>query len=381
MLKPGRSARRRRSARGAAALGLLTLAALPAWSQGRAGACPDVSGHYRMGDHGRGQGDVLKALHATMAGFLGSEVALDMGVDGNNIAVRIKSGSNGTLSARPVHVLAKGVDFDCSNGWVVLRQAVPAQRKEEAIFLEGSASVRMAPASGPGLNIAVTFSGSQRSTLYSYDSARLSLPKLGTGVTQTETLRWPDITEPGPPPEPVAPPKSRAELDTQRMLQPLLHPVQLGGLRPQGDAVLASLSAPTSAQAAQFEDRLRQAGVPYEMKAAPIWSNGGYTMELLIRPAQGASASTPSRPSPLRVTQAMNGAMHEAGLYVTGVEADGDAYVATLSVVGRPDVQRAIARLKLNADMIAVVVPLSETPDALHPDVRIARWKVLLRER
>jgi hypothetical protein len=73
--------------------------------------------------------------------------------------------------------------------------------------------------------------------------------------------------------------------------------------------------------------------------------------------------------------------MHEAGLYVTGVEADGDAYVATLSVVGRPDVQRAIARLKLNAEMFAVVVPLSEEPDVLHPGARIARWKVLLRQR
>ncbi len=389
MLEPGRPARRNYPALGSAVLGLLTFAAMPAWPQDRTGTgtgtCPDVSGHYRTVAFGPGQADVLTALDARGAGALGSEVVLEMGADGN-IAVYVKSGRNGTLSARPARVLAKGVDFDCSNGAVVLRPAVPAQRREETVFLEGQATVRMAPAPAPGsgLSLVITFSGGQRSTLFSYESARLSVPKLGTGVTQTEVLRWPDISEPGLPPEPPPRQVSRAELDTRRMLQPLLHPVILGGLQPSGDAVLASLKAPTSAQAAQFEERLRQAGVPFEVKTAPRWSNGGYFMEMLIRPTRGASASstaapTAQRPSPFWVTQSMNDAMHEPGLHVTGVEAEGEAYVATLSVVGRPDAQRAIARLKLNVDRFAVVVPLSEEPDALHPNVRIARWKVLLR--
>jgi hypothetical protein len=383
MPPPSRTARCRNTVLCSAALGLLGVASQPAWPQDRTGGCPDVSGHYRTVAYSAEQADVITALEAPMAGFIGSEVMLDMSADGK-IAVHVKNGSKGVLLARPARVLVKGVDFDCRDGAVVLRREIRALRKTEKAFLEGRASVRLAPASGSGLNLWITFNGSERTAFFGYESARLSLPTPGTGVTLTDTLRWPDISEPGPPPEPAPRVVSKDELDARRMLQPLLHPVILGGLRPSGDAVLASLKAPTSEHAMQFEERLRQARVPYEMKTAPIWSDGGYFMELLIRPARDAAAHVAAaraaqRPSTAWVTQTMNGAMHEPGLHVTGVEAEGDAYVATLSVVGRPDAQRAIARLKLNADRFAVVVPLSEVPDALHPNVRIARRKVLLR--
>jgi hypothetical protein len=367
-----------------ASLALLGGATLPAWAQNRTGACLDVSGHYRIAEHSTAQEDVLKALDTGMAGFIGSEVMLKMSA-GGNIALHVKSGRSGTLPAQPSRVLVKGVDFDCLDGAVALRRAVPAQRKGDTTFHEGQARVRLAPAAGSGLNFRVTFNGSQRTAIFGYESAQLSVPVLGTGVTQNETLRWPDISEPGPTPEPPPRQVSQAELAARRLLQPLLHPVILGGLQPLGDAVIASLIAPTSAHAVQFEERLRQAGVNYEMKSTPRWSNDAYFMEVLIRPArsasaQAAAASEAQRPSASWVTQAMNGAMHESGLYVTRVDAEGDTFIATLSVVGNPDPQRAIARLKLNASMFAVVVPLSEAPDAAHPNVRIARWKVLLRE-
>ena len=385
MTMPGRTDRRCRTALSLALPSLIAIAPLPATAQDRAGACPDLSGHYRTDMYSPAQTDLLKALGAGMADFAGSEVMLNMSADGR-LAVHVQSGSKRSMSAQPARVLAQGVDFDCRGGAVVLRQAVPAQRKQEQLFFEGRSSVRLAPGSPSGLNIAVIFEGSQRASVFSYESARLSLPRPGTGVTLTETLRWPDVGEPGPPPEPAPRPESRAEVEARRVLQPLLHPVMLGGLQPRGDAVLASLRAPTSAQAVRFEERLRQAGVPHEIMTAPVWSNGAYFMEVLIRPARPATPSAAAapalqRPSPFWVTQTMNDAMQEAGLHVTGVEADGSAYVATLSVVGHPDVQRAIARLKLNADRFAAVVPLSEAPDALHPNVRVARWKVLLYER
>ena len=301
-------------------------------------ACPDLSGHYRVADFGDVNDDVLQALRSRMAGFLDSEIRFGRGV-GQNWELFIKSGATGRFPGSPSVTLRHGTDFACRNGWVELITPVQASRKTEQGWFEGQSVVLLNRGSTNGLRLTVRFSGGQRTTLYQYDSARLSLPVPGTGRRLNESIRWPDVSEPAPPQidnTPPAPEAPSVAQTRQRLSATMLGPVVLTGLKPDAQGVQASLKATQTKQVAAFEDRLRSAGMGYRVLRQPLWSNNAQEFELLILPA-GSTAAW--RPSLLWVENELRRTRHPNAAKTGSIRADPQGYRVVFTLSGGTQAQ------------------------------------------
>ena len=336
----------------ALSLGALTGPAIAAGMKDNS-ACPDLSGHYRVAEFGDINNDVLQALSSRMAGFLDSEVRFGQGV-GKDWELFIKSGASGRFPSRPSVTLRHGTDFACRDGWVELITPVRTNRKTEQGWFEGQSVVLLNRASPKGLRLTVRFSGSQRSNVFQYDSARLSLPVPGTGMRLNEAIRWPDVSEPAPtridntPPAPEAPAVAQTR---QRLSASMLGQVILTGLKPDAQGVRASLKATQSNQVAAFEDRLRSAGMGYRVMRQPLWSNNAHEFELLILPA-GSTAAW--RPSLLWVDSELRRTRHpmaEPG----SIQVDPQGYRVLLTLSGGTQAQDVATRIQTLSSAFAMV--------------------------
>lgn len=320
--------------------------------------CPDLAGHYRVDGFGPVLGDALKVLGLQMAGFTDSEVKITGRTD-TALNFWIKSGKSSPMSTQPTRTLTQGLDYVCAGSSIVLKGTASASRQTDQGWLEGQSTVSLSR-SGKGLGLATSFRGRERTTIYRYDSARVSIPMLGTAQTLGDAIRWPHISEPKPV-EYVPIPESASVQTLRRMLTPsLLGSVNLGGLQDSGDRVLASLNAPRDVDVIAFEDRLRDAGIAYDVKRAPIWSNNGYSMQFLFGTAD--DGSTPAwHPSVMRVQHEIE-RMQQAMISVSEVEQDGDAYIATLDVIGMESTEMILKRLRLNTTMFGDITVLDDAP-------------------
>jgi hypothetical protein len=349
--------------------------------------CPDVSGHYRVVRtvEGPPMAEALEALHAGMANFIGSEVRLE-GPRAGRLLVWVKSGSTGVLPASPNAELRQGSDYSCVNGWVKLARVADGSRRLDEGWYEGRSTAAITRAPRGGLLMQVKFSGRQRTTLYSYESARISVPKLGTGRSLTESMRLPDISEPAPEPPagsraagaPPPPPEHPAVAGVRQLLTAqVLGNTVLGPLRPSGDAVLVILTAKSSDAVLQFEERMRAGEIAYRVERQPIWSNNAYGMELLVWP-RGTVSAPAARPSILRVEHEVR-RLCPPLVDVREVQTLGEGYVVALSLMDQTSVDDLAARIKAHAPLFREVAVLGESsrPDA--PKLRTARLLLTVR--
>ena len=319
--------------------------------------CPDLAGHYRVDGFGPVLGDALEVLHLQMAGFTDSEVKITGRAD-TSLQFWIKSGRSSPMSGQPSRTLTRGVDYECEGASIVLKGTANSSRQTDEGWLEGQSTIRLSR-SGAGLELGAWFSGRQRTTIYSYDSARISIPKFGTARTLGAAIRWPHISEPRPI-EYVPVPESAPVQAMRLLLTPsLLGRVSLGGLQESGERVLASLNAPRSDDVLALEDRLRDAGIAYEVKRAPIWSSNGYSMQFLFAPDAAAAAGW--RPSVFRVQHEIERMQHPM-VSVSQVDDLGDAYVATLDVLGAESTEMILKRLRLATTMFRDIEVLDDVP-------------------
>lgn len=337
--------------------------------------CPGLEGHYRVDGFGPVLGDALGVLGLGMAGFRDSEVQITGDAE-QSLSFRIKSGSSSPMASRPSRVLTRGVDYDCAAGALTLRSSTESTRQTDAGFLEGRSVLRLRR-SGAGLGLAVEFSGGQRSTLYSYDSARISVPRPGTGRTLHESIRWPGIQEPRPasarPYEPA--PESAQVGDLRRRLDALLGgAVRVGGLDDSGGRVRASLSASQAEDVVAFEDRLRAAGLPYTTTRAPIWTNNQYFMEFLFGADAGAAARG-WHPSVFRVQHEID-RLCPPMISVRKVEDAGDGYVAELDVIGDESPAPLLQRLRAGTTMFRDVELLDDAAQTDRRNLRRVRLRL-----
>jgi hypothetical protein len=349
--------------------------------------CPDVSGHYRVlrTVEGPSMADALQALHAGMANFIGSEVRLE-GPRAGRLLVWVKSGSTGVLPPGPSAELKQGSDFSCVNGWVKLARVADSNRRLDEGWYEGRSTAAITRAPGGGLLMQVNFSGRQRTTLYSYDSARISLPKLGTGRSLTESMRLPDISEPAPEPPagsraagaPPPPPEHPAVAGVRQLLTAqVLGNTVLGPLRPSGDAALVILTATSSDAVLRLEERMRAAEISYRVERQPIWSNNVYRMELLVWP-RGTASAPAARPSILRVEHEVR-RLCPPLVSVQEVQTLGEGYVVALSLMDQTSVDDLVARIKAHAPLFREVAVLGESSRADAPKLRTARLLLTVR--
>lgn len=334
----------------------VAMALSPGTKANAAQDCPDLAGHYRVDGFGPVLGDALQVLGLQMAGFTDSEVKITGRTD-TALHFWIKSGKSSPMSTQPTRTLTRGLDYQCAGASIVLKGSASSSRQGDAGWLEGQSSVSLSR-SGMGLGLSASFHGRERTTIYSYDSARISIPKLGTAQTLGGGIRWPNISEPKPV-EYVPVPESEQVQAMRRQLTPsLLGGVALGGLRNEGDRVFASLNAPTADDVLTFEDRLHAAGMNYGVTRAPVWSNNGYTMQFVF--GAGKGEATPAwHPSVFRVQQEIERMQH-AMVSVSEVEDQGDYYVATLDVIGMESTEMILRRLRLATTMFREIEVLED---------------------
>lgn len=351
------------------ALGALFLATIAA---AHAEVCPDIAGTYGLS----GSGDLVNDARRTLGIHPGAP---------DNSAVRLEGDAQESLTVTVVRrgkespylpvELKNGVHYLCKDGRLEFTAALNSRRPSEKGTYLGSSKVRIGGKRDIGLDIQITFTGSQSSTLYSYDSARVAVPIPFSGTTLREQLHWGasslgDLVE--PPPEPKEVQDVRALLDSK-----MLGAVTLFAVRANGDSVLARLSAHNKEEVARLEDQLRAASIPYEMKG-PRWVGSGYyELELLVRP-KGSGAPVAKGPGLLRVEQELT-RIHWPNVYVKKVAAAGDGYVATLDVQGSDSVEAVILMFKRNTTLFADIRPLKETPPEAGSRTRVVQIELRVR--
>lgn len=357
---------------------LPTMAGLPvrAAASNPRSECPDVTGRYSVVGTGSAMSDALDALQASAAGFLDSGVELAGALDGR-LQVRTKGGSGGNWSARAT-ILQKGTDFDCAGGRLnFIKPVFGATRKtEEGTWFEGQATMALSRLANGELSISVRFTGSQRITLYQYDSANISIPKPGTRAELRDLYRWPPYTETNSLPLP-SPPEPFAMSDVRGLLTAsVLGNVTLVGLRPSGGSILATLKSQRSKDVASFEDRLRAASIPYETKVAPIWSNNSYHVELLFRPSGYSNGRRP-QPSAFRIEQELERTL-PALVETEAVAATDSGYLVTLRMGSSQQVADVIRLVQANSTLIGSMVFIDESSQPASR-IRIVRLRIQLR--
>lgn len=351
-----------------AALGALFLTIAAAHAE----VCPDIAGTYAMS----GSGDVVNDARRTLGIHPGAP---------DNSAVRLEGNAQDGFTVSVVRrgkespylpvELKNGVHYLCRDGRLVFTAALRSRRPADKGMYEGTSKVRIGGGGNRGLDIDITFTGSQSSTIYSYDSARVAVPIPFSGTTLRDKLNWGgssagDFIE--PPPEPKEVQDVRALLDSK-----VLGAVTLSAVRANGDSVLARLSAHNKEEVARLEDQLRAASIPYEMKG-PRWVGSGYyELELLVRP-KGSGAPVAKGPSLLRVEQELT-RIHWPNVDVRKVVAAGDGYVATLGVQGSDSVEAVILMFKRNTTLFADILPLSQTPPEAGSRTRVVQIELRVR--
>ncbi|HET9031989.1 MAG TPA: hypothetical protein VFN25_03690 [Dokdonella sp.] len=313
-------------------------------------------------------------MQATEAGYLESGIELSGAADGT-LSILIKRGRLGDWPTRPVAVLHAGTDFECQGGRLVLSTPVKnaARKTDEGKWYEGEATASLARGANGELSVGVRFTGSERISLYSYESANVSIPKPGTRTTLSDSFRWPvySDTDSLAPVEPVI---SKIERETRQRLTPQLYgSVVINGLKPSGDGALVVLTAFSSDDVVAFEDRLRAADIRYETKTEPSWWNNAYHMELLVLPA-GARATSPARPSMFRIEKELERIIPSMAV-IDKIVASKNGYVVTLNIHDSTPIANIVRLVQLNSTLITEMDLIEEARPA-GTQLRVARLQV-----
>jgi hypothetical protein len=271
-------------ARSAFALAMASLFT-PASASAANASCPDMSGTYRVKGDGPAFADVLEVLNIREAGFTGSRVRIEMKDDRLSIWTSV---DNQPFRTQPRSNFSKGSGFTCDGAQVVFGPLKGVGRRSESGFLSGQSIVSIGRTAAKGLHISSNFYGRQQTTIYSYDSANVSIPKLGTGERINNSVIWPDADLPDDlPAESIKKesPKEPKEVEAVRTFlnAKMLGPLILGGVSLRGEKMITvTLTSPSTEAVQAFEKRLNDADVPHVIKRKPIWTNGRYWFEMLI---------------------------------------------------------------------------------------------------
>jgi hypothetical protein len=284
--------------------------------------------------------------------------------------VTLRDGSTADWPQRASARLQEGRDFRCEDGGLQLLHAAPVERwrSEDDNWYHGTASIRLNRHHDGGLQLQLRFEGRQTIDLYNYDSARVGVPKPFSGRRFDQRLYWPAWTDDDdqirrpPAPEPAPVQALRRQLDSR-----VLGNLQMGTAEAVAGGMLVRFTAPRSDDVIAFEDRLYAAGIRYESRMAPTWSNNRYEMSYLIHDSGRRGASLPS---PLRVEHELRRLGRPLADLVT-LDSGTEGYVATLRLVGSAGSDALLARLRQHATLFTAVTLLEQPAASSAGTVRL----------
>lgn len=360
----------------------LTPALLVAAAAHGAPACPDLTGRYRVAGSGPVFADTLGALELGGGAGGTQDLVIESTAGGRVMTLGLSPALEPGRWSSPRRTLSAGAEFDCTDGWVVMRKAVNTSRKTEATYLEGSAVVRLRPSAGGSLAVELRFRGGERSTLYAYDSARVSVPKPFTGRQLVETLSWLAASEAPAPVRPPDPAQVAAERTAEReeealrsKLRSLIGRSLLGFVKPEPGGTRVQLRASRAEDVVDTEDRLLRSDLAYEVVREPSWYNNLHHSEIVVRPGRAGVR----RPSAFRVAAELDRLMSGTA-HVVKAEREGEAYVVQVALQRGAQAADVIGRVAPRSTLVAQVLPDGTVRDHASTDARVLeRWRVTLR--
>ena len=311
-------------------------------------ACPDLTGRYRIGYESglgpnayRGILTALRVIHLR-EGVLDLEISSSS--DGRTMAVRLLdklTSPTETQQRKPHAKLSFGADYDCKDGVVSLLAPFHDDRKSGNVYLEGTTVVSIRRGSGGGLAFTLQFTGVQRSTLFSFDSGRISIPMSLTRRRLVETAEvMPAHLAPPlpPPPDPAKLARKRAEeltLDSLASKVRSLTGASIGVTEAKAEGTLLHLRASSTDAMLRIEDSLLMSDLPYEVVGEPYWAGSVYTFKIFVRSERGGAVR---RPSAFRVEKELEKLLcvyhHPKGSYVVKTKRNGEDYEALVELLG-----------------------------------------------
>ncbi len=366
---------------------LLLLGFLTAGLAHAAGGCPDLTGRYRMPDRHpsleTGHREVMTALRLEVWPAEAHDLEISASPDGRTMQLDLVSAPDTrTTTPYPRAPLAFGTHYDCADGWVSLRKQVPGARRQERAYLEGGTLVRLRRAGGGGLTFELRFSGVERTNLYSYDSARISVPRLLGRRAQIDTYHWmPASLAPPPPklPDPAKLAAERAQEALRARVSELTGGATIGMMKAEGEGTRLQLIAANSDAMLRIEDRLLASDLAYAFVQEPYWVVNRYIAEILVSPAHGGAAR---RPSAFRIEKELNRLMcktPETGAQVVKMARSGDGYVARVALPGGLTAAEAADCVNWRGSpLIARVLPIGTEPELASGQVQreLSVWRV-----
>jgi hypothetical protein len=331
-------------------------------------ACPDLTGRYRIGyksglepEAYRG---ILTALRMTRRPGGDLDLEISSSSDGRTMAVRLLASPTSptqTQQRQPHATLSFGADYDCKDGVVSLLAPFDDGRKSDNGYLEGTTVVSMRRESGGGLAFTLQFTGVQRSTLYSYDSARISIPLPFTRRRLVETAEVMPAHLAPPPPDPVKLARKRAEeltLDSLASKVRGLTGASIGVKEAKAEGTLLYLRAGSTDQMLRIEDSLLTSDLPYEVVGEPYWAGSVYTFIILVRSERGGAVR---RPSAFRVEKELDKLLcqhNTKGSHVVKTKRTGEDYEARVALQGGMTAAEAADCIAGRSKLISQALPV-----------------------
>lgn len=325
--------------------------------------CPDIEGTFILAEDSAASNNALR----TLGGGSGA-------VPGGSLT--IKGSAKGTLLlslryprpdefSRPVEwSLNNPSDFKCDDGWLVPNRPVDASRLLKNGAFEGRATARFAPAAG-GLSVEVRFKGSESARIFSYDSAKIDVPVPWSRAAATDHLTWPEGAEVVFRRAPVASARAAEPVpvaDARRLLSST--GLLVSDVVAEETQVRAKVST-TPQQLARLEDKLRAAGVAYQVPESSVQTGSAYFVNLVLPQRPGAT----SLPSRLWVEQELTRWRHPSSDVNKVVCRDG-VCIAQLGLRSGLSVEDATARLRSLSTAFSEVRVLPDTENTLSASLR-----------
>jgi hypothetical protein len=244
--------------------------------------CPDLNGRYSVQSLGPVFIDAGKLLKFNLFNFTSGQLQIKGNVQ-DGLSFLWKNEKDVAMPSTASSEWKFKKDYKCKDGWVVFFHKPPSVRNDVPGLYEGEATIRISRDDlYEGLKIESIFTGHEAISLFSYDSANISVSKWWARKTLRETIVL--STAPVNSMNQEINNDSRAISEVRKMFNDrVLGGLILAGVDERADAVLVTLKALRAGDLTTFEDRLRAASIPYQMTTKPVWTNNSYFLELLVK--------------------------------------------------------------------------------------------------
>jgi hypothetical protein len=342
---------------------LLLALSCPLAALARPAACPDVLGSFIVQGGPALADDALHALgFGGGANAIGASITLS-GAPQTTLRVSFMPAQPDPFSRPTEKTLNNPADFHCEGGWLVFKRPVSAYRNIKGSAFAGRSIVRATRVGGADLSFELRFKGREETRIYSYDSATVDLPLPWSRAATTDHLAWHEgaVAVFRPPPAAVVEPDRVAQ--ARRLLGST--GLLVGDVVADEAAVRAKVSA-TPQALLRLEDKLRAAGVIYQVPESPVQTGSAYFVSLVLPQRPGAA----SQPSRQWVEQELTYWRHPAS-DVNKVDCRDGVCIAQIGLRSGLGAEDAAARVRAMSKAFSEVRVLPDTERALSPSLRV----------